>query len=155
MVRLLDVLNLGQCMLKLMKCLMNILKKNPGAKEDWIKYKKIRGDDPRVTKMGKFLRKWSLDELPQVWNVLRGDMSLVGPRPYLPREEMDMKDYKDYILFTKPGITGLWQVTGRNKLLFKDRLKLDTWYVLNWSLWLDIVILFKTVKVVLKREGAY
>ncbi|WP_459893594.1 undecaprenyl-phosphate galactose phosphotransferase WbaP [Desulfothermus okinawensis] len=129
--------------------------KNPGAKEDWIKYKKIRGDDPRVTKMGKFLRKWSLDELPQVWNVLRGDMSLVGPRPYLPREEMDMKDYKDYILFTKPGITGLWQVTGRNKLLFKDRLKLDTWYVLNWSLWLDIVILFKTVKVVLKREGAY
>jgi undecaprenyl-phosphate galactose phosphotransferase len=131
------------------------LKGNNEAAEEWIKYRKLREYDPRVTKAGLFLRKTSLDELPQIFNVLTGRMSLFGPRPYLPSEEADMKDYRDLILLTQPGITGLWQVSGRNELAFEDRLKLDAWYVLNWSLWLDIVILFKTIKVVLCREGAY
>ncbi|WP_457643024.1 undecaprenyl-phosphate galactose phosphotransferase WbaP [Persephonella sp.] len=135
--------------------LKDYFRENPDAKIEWEKYKKLKGYDPRVTRIGRFLRKTSLDELPQIFNVLKGDMSLVGPRPYLPREVQDMGDYIDIILMVLPGITGLWQVSGRSELDFEDRLKLDTWYVLNWSLWLDIVILFKTIKVVLKREGAY
>ncbi|EDP75586.1 undecaprenyl-phosphate galactose phosphotransferase WbaP [Hydrogenivirga sp. 128-5-R1-1] len=135
--------------------LKGFLENNPELKTEWNRYKKLKGYDPRVTKIGKFLRKTSLDELPQIFNVLKGEMSLVGPRPYLPREREDMEGYIDTILMTRPGITGLWQISGRNKLTFKDRLKLDTWYVLNWSLWLDVVILFKTIKVVFKREGAY
>ncbi len=122
---------------------------------EWQKFKKLKGPDPRVTRIGKFLRQRSLDELPQFFNVLAGDMSLVGSRPYLPREEDDMKYHIDTILLTPPGITGLWQVSGRNKLTFEDRLVLDAWYVLNWSLWLDVVILFKTFRVVLVKEGAY
>ncbi len=135
--------------------LREYLKKNPYARREWEKYKKLKGYDPRVTRVGRFLRKFSLDELPQIFNVLRGEMSLVGPRPYLPREEKDMGEYKETILMTRPGITGLWQISGRNELTFDHRLQLDTWYVLNWSLWLDIVILLKTIVVVLKREGAY
>jgi undecaprenyl-phosphate galactose phosphotransferase len=131
------------------------LKTHPDAANEWREYKKLKGPDPRVTKIGTFLRKTSLDELPQIFNVLTGHMSLVGSRPYLPREEKDMVFYIDMILLTPPGITGLWQVSGRNKLTFDDRLRLDAWYVLNWSVWLDLVILFKTVKVVLKKEGAY
>ncbi len=131
------------------------LKGNDEALEQWNKYKKLRDYDPRLTKIGKFLRRTSLDELPQIFNVLKGDMSLFGPRPYLPDEEGEMNNYIDLILLTSPGITGLWQVSGRNALAFNDRLKLDAWYVLNWSLWLDIVILFKTIRVVLSREGAY
>jgi Undecaprenyl-phosphate galactose phosphotransferase WbaP len=137
------------------KILDEYLKNNSSLSEEWTKYKKLRGYDPRVTKVGRLLRKLSIDELPQIFHVLRGEMSLVGPRPYLPREKNEMKDYIDTILMTTPGITGLWQISGRNNLGFGDRLNLDSWYVLNWSLWLDIVILFKTVKVVLKGEGAY
>lgn len=130
-------------------------KKHPDRLEEWVKFKKIRGDDPRVTRIGRFLRATSLDELPQIFNVLLGHMSLVGPRPYLPREEADMKDAIDVILLTPPGITGLWQVRGRNELDFDTRLQLDTWYVLNWSMWADIEILFKTIKVVFFRKGAF
>jgi len=102
------------------------------------------------------LRKTSLDELPQIFNVLKGDMSLVGPRPVI-KDEIDKyyKEYAEYYYMVRPGITGLWQVSGRSNTNYDFRVKLDTWYVLNWSLWLDIVILFKTIKVVLKREGAY
>ncbi|MGC8677858.1 MAG: undecaprenyl-phosphate galactose phosphotransferase WbaP [Hydrogenobaculum sp.] len=135
--------------------LENFLKENKDAQLEWQTFKKLKKYDPRVTRVGRFLRKTSLDELPQIFNVLKGDMSLVGPRPYLPSEEKDMGDYKDYILLTKPGITGLWQVSGRNELSFEERLKLDTWYVLNWSLWFDIVIILKTIRVVFKKEGAY
>ena len=131
------------------------LQNNPQAQEEWEKYKKLKNYDPRVTKIGKFLRRTSLDELPQIFNVLKGEMSLVGPRPYLPCELSEMGDFKEIIFMVRPGITGLWQVSGRNKLTFEQRLKLDSWYVLNWSLWLDMVILFKTIKVVLKGEGAY
>jgi undecaprenyl-phosphate galactose phosphotransferase len=131
------------------------LDSHPDAAMEWQKYKKLKGADPRVTRVGMFLRGTSLDELPQIFNVLKGEMSLVGSRPYLPREEKDMTFYIDTILLTPPGITGLWQVSGRNKLTFDDRLRLDAWYVLNWSVWLDLVILFKTFRVVLKKEGAY
>ena len=135
--------------------LREYLQKDSQAMEDWRKFKKLRGIDPRVTRVGRFLRKTSLDEIPQFLHVLKGEMSLVGPRPYLPREREDMGSYATNILLTRPGMTGLWQVSGRNELDFEHRLKLDAWYVINWSLWLDLVVLFKTVKVVLCREGAY
>jgi Undecaprenyl-phosphate galactose phosphotransferase WbaP len=137
------------------KLLKEYLRAHPDLNVEWQEYKKLKGYDPRVTRVGMFLRKTSLDELPQIFNVLMGEMSLVGSRPYLPREESDMKYHIDMILLTPPGITGLWQVSGRNRLTFDARLRLDAWYVLNWSLWLDIVILFKTFRVVLKKEGAY
>lgn len=135
--------------------LEDYLKKHPEVDDEWKKFKKIKGFDPRVTKTGKILRKLSLDELPQIFNVLKGEMSLVGPRPYLPREMDEMGDYADVILLTTPGITGLWQISGRNDLDFEERLKLDTWYVENWSLWLDMIILFRTAGIVLQRKGAY
>jgi undecaprenyl-phosphate galactose phosphotransferase len=115
---------------------------------------KIR-DDPRVTRIGKLLRRGSLDELPQLFNVLRGDMSLVGPRPLLERE---LDRYGENICLYRlvhPGITGLWQVSGRSETTFDERAHLDAWYVKNWTLWYDIVILLRTIKVVLRRDGAY
>ena len=132
-----------------------LLEKDPAVRAEWTEYQKIRGNDPRVTRVGRFLRKWSLDELPQLFNVLRGDMSLMGPRPYLPREKEKIGERGDFILKVKPGITGLWQVGGRNLLKFADRLHLDEYYIRNWSLWLDIIILIKTVKVLARREGAF
>jgi len=135
--------------------LKEYLEKNESAREEWNRFMKLKGFDPRVTKIGRFLRKWSLDELPQIFNVLKGEMSLIGPRPYLPREVERMGIYKDVILKVKPGITGLWQVSGRNSLEFQERLKLDEFYVRNWSLWLDFVILLKTPFVVLRGKEAY
>jgi undecaprenyl-phosphate galactose phosphotransferase len=137
------------------KMLENFFRDNPIENEHWKMYKKIKGVDPRVTKIGRFLRKTSLDELPQIFNVLIGNMSFVGPRPYLEHEIPDMRGKKDTILIAKPGITGMWQVMGRNDLSFEKRVELDEWYVRNWSLWFDIVLLFKTIKVVLGRNGAY
>lgn len=135
--------------------LKEFVEKNPSAREEWEKFFKLK-NDPRVTRIGKWLRETSLDELPQIINVLNGSMSLVGPRPVL-QEEIDnyYKDNADYYFLVKPGITGLWQASGRNVVNYDLRVKLDTWYVLNWSLWFDIVILFKTIKVVLNKEGAY
>ena len=138
------------------KRLKQILETDPEAKKEWEKYFKLK-NDPRITKIGKFLRETSLDELPQILNVLKGDMSLVGPRPVV-KEELEKyykNEAKEFYYLVKPGITGLWQVSGRSNTDYDFRVKLDAWYVLNWSLWLDIVILFKTVKVVLKKEGAY
>lgn len=128
---------------------------NPEAQEEWRVYAKIKGEDPRVTRVGKWLRKFSLDELPQLINVLKGDMSLVGARPYLTREKESMGLYSDTILLANPGITGLWQVSGRNEIDFAGRLKMEAWYVRNWSLWLDISLLFRTIGVVWGRKGAY
>jgi Undecaprenyl-phosphate galactose phosphotransferase WbaP len=136
------------------KKLEHLLDSNEGSRLEWEQTWKLK-DDPRITKVGRFLRKTSLDELPQIFNVLKGEMSLVGPRPYLPREKADLSENIQVICSAKPGITGLWQVSGRSNTSYRHRLKLDAWYVMNWSLWLDIVILFKTVKVVLKAEGAY
>ena len=112
-------------------------------------------NDPRITKIGSLLRKTSLDELPQIFNVLKGEMSLIGPRPYMPNERSKIGNNIDIILAVKPGITGLWQVSGRNDVDFASRIVLDVWYVRNWSIWNDIVILLKTIQVVLKRNGAY
>ncbi len=115
---------------------------------------KIR-KDPRVTGCGKILRKYSLDELPQLFNVLTGDMSLVGPRP-LPIDQVECEDFKQLKrLEVRPGITGLWQVRGRSDLPFHRLIKWDTWYVNNWSFWLDIIIIFETIPVVFKGKGAY
>jgi lipopolysaccharide/colanic/teichoic acid biosynthesis glycosyltransferase len=114
---------------------------------------KVR-NDPRVTPFGHFLRHWSLDELPQLINVLVGEMSLVGPRPHLPEEVDQYSPYERRVFAVKPGITGLAQVTGRSNLKFEEEVKLDLQYVEEWSLFLDLWILWRTVFTVLKRDGA-
>ncbi|MCS7245226.1 MAG: exopolysaccharide biosynthesis polyprenyl glycosylphosphotransferase [candidate division WOR-3 bacterium] len=135
--------------------LRKLLEQNSALREEWEKNYKLK-NDPRITPIGKFLRKFSLDELPQFLNVLKGDLSVVGPRPVVKEElEKYYGDYKKFYLAVKPGITGLWQVSGRSNTTYEDRVKLDTIYVVNWSLWLDIVIILKTIGVVLKNEGAY
>ncbi|MGW4928031.1 sugar transferase [Agromyces sp. NPDC004153] len=111
--------------------------------------------DARITPVGRFLRRYSLDELPQFFNVLRGDMSLVGPRPQRPAEVALYEDYAHRRLFMKPGITGLWQVSGRSGLAWEDAIRLDLYYVENWSIVADIVILWRTVRAVLRAEGAH
>lgn len=137
------------------KRLKDILEADEKAREEWEKYFKLK-EDPRVTKVGKFLRRTSLDELPQVFNVLKGDMSFIGPRPVVKKEiEQYYRDKAQYYYEVRPGITGLWQVSGRNELDYERRVRLDVWYVLNWSLWLDLIILLKTVKVVFSGKGAY
>lgn len=135
--------------------LQAFLAANPEAQAEWDEYRKLRGFDPRITAVGGFIRKWSIDELPQLFNVFMGHMSLVGPRPYLLEEIEDMGDYKDIIVKAKPGITGFWQVSGRNNLSFNDRLRLDAFYVKNWSFWLDVTMLFKTIPVIIHKEGAF
>lgn len=134
--------------------LENILKNDLDAKKEWDETFKLK-NDPRITKIGHFLRRTSLDELPQLFNVLRGDMSLVGPRPIITAELERYNEEVDYYLLSKPGMTGLWQVSGRSDVDYGTRVYLDAWYVKNWSMWNDIAILFKTIGVVLKRDGAY
>lgn len=111
-------------------------------------------NDPRVTRVGRFIRNWDIDELPQLWNVLKGDMSLVGPRPHLPEEVEKYDKHHKFVLSLKPGITGLPQISGRSDLDFEKEVKLDTYYIENWSLWNDIKIIFRTVKVVFKGKEA-
>lgn len=134
--------------------LEHLLATDPEAKAEWDKDFKLR-NDPRITKVGAFIRKTSLDELPQLFNVLKGEMSLVGPRPIIKDELERYEEDVDYYLMAKPGMTGLWQVSGRNDVDYETRVYFDSWYVKNWSMWNDIAILFKTVNVVLKRDGAY
>lgn len=132
--------------------LTDMLDRDPTAREQWNKDFKLE-NDPRITAIGRLLRESSLDELPQLLNVVRGEMSLVGPRPLLLDErEVYGDDFEVYALVA-PGITGLWQVSGRNDISYKRRVELNNWYVRNWSLWHDIAILLKTVGVILKREG--
>ena len=121
--------------------------------EEFVRYGKIKYD-PRVTWVGKWLRKFSLDEFPQLWNVFVGELSLVGPRPYLNDQIPDMKDFDNVVFKVVPGLTGLWQVSGRSELTFSERLKLDAYYVRNWSIWLDIWIMARTLPVLLGK-GAY
>jgi undecaprenyl-phosphate galactose phosphotransferase len=135
--------------------LVAYLKENPLARKEWDKYKKLKNHDPRVTPIGKFLRRFSLDELPQLFNVLQGSMSLVGPRPYLPKELEGKDTFKSVIALVKPGITGLWQISGRSELSFAKRISLDEYYIRNWSVWLDVTILLKSLKVWLSQKGAY
>ena len=134
--------------------LKQYLAKNLVAKKEWDEFQKLHDFDPRVTKAGKIMRKTSLDELPQILNVLKGEMSLVGPRPYLPREIGKMGEYYKIIISTVPGITGYWQVNGRSDVTFEGRLKMDNWYIYNWSVWIDMVLLFKTIKAVFFSKGA-
>ena len=133
--------------------LKEYLEENEEARKEYKEYKKLKSD-PRVTKIGKFIRKTSLDEFPQFINVLKGDMSLVGPRPYLPREKEEINGFFKYITSCKPGITGLWQTSGRSFTTFTDRLTLDMSYYYNHTLKTDIKILYKTVRNVVKKEGA-
>lgn len=112
-------------------------------------------NDPRITAVGKFLRDWSMDELPQLINVLRGEMSLVGPRPALPHQVEKYSEFEKRRLEVRPGITGWAQVNGRNLISWKERIKLDVWYVDNWSLWLDLKIMLMTPKLVFLKEGLY
>ena len=129
------------------------LKENEEARKEYKEYKKLK-NDPRITKIGKFLRKTSLDEFPQFINVLKGDMSLVGPRPYLLREKEEINGFFKYITSCKPGITGLWQTRGRSNTTFTDRLSMDMEYYHNHSLKQDIKLIYKTVRNVVKKEGA-
>ena len=130
------------------------LKENPAAQKEWDESFKLT-DDPRVTRLGSFLRRTSLDELPQLWNVLRGDMSLVGPRPIVAEEIEKYGDNIREYYMVLPGITGMWQVSGRSDTTYEERVAMDTWYVRNWSIWVDLMYLFKTVKAVVMAKGAY
>ncbi len=135
--------------------LQSMLSKDKKLMAEWKLNRKIK-NDPRITKIGQFLRKTSLDELPQIFNVLKGDMSLVGPRPAFQEELEELyQNFSAYYYEVHPGITGLWQISGRSNLSFKKRVSLDVWYVTNWNLWLDIIILLITPSVVFKKEGAY
>ena len=135
------------------KKLFELLDKDEKAREEYKVNKKLK-HDPRITKVGNFLRKTSIDELPQLINVLKGDMSLVGPRPYLPREKEDMGDYYNTIIESKPGITGLWQVSGRSNTTFEERLHFDKEYNEKKSFTYDMGLLVKTVGSVVKGDGA-
>jgi Undecaprenyl-phosphate galactose phosphotransferase WbaP len=136
------------------RILIDELAHHPTLQKEWDRYQKLK-DDPRITRVGKFLRTFSLDELPQLWNIARAEMSLVGPRPIIPpQRDLYGEAFGNYIQVT-PGITGLWQVSGRNQTTFARRAELDNEYIQRWSIWLDIYILLKTIKVVFWQKGAY
>lgn len=133
--------------------LEDLMAKDENVRREYLTNKKL-DDDPRITKIGKFIRKTSIDELPQLINVLKGDMSLIGPRPYLFREINDMGSAYYYIITCKPGITGYWQVNGRSNTTFEERCELEKYYSQHINAWMDVKILFKTVGVVLFGKGA-
>lgn len=135
-------------------CLAEHLERDPQAKAEYATFRKLR-NDPRITPVGAFLRRYSLDELPQFINVLKGEMSLVGPRCYLPEEVPDMNGSESLILRVLPGITGLWQVSGRNRSTFAERVEMDTYYIRNWSVSFDLYILYRTIWAVLSGRDAY
>lgn len=135
--------------------LRELLARDPAAREEWATTFKLK-DDPRITRIGRFIRKTSLDELPQLWNVLRGDMSLVGPRPVVRQElEQYYGAGRRHYISVRPGLTGLWQVSGRNDISYDQRVALDIRYVEEWSLWRDLVIVLRTAKAVLGSHDAY
>jgi Undecaprenyl-phosphate galactose phosphotransferase WbaP len=134
--------------------LRELLEGDPALKAEWVRDHKLR-NDPRITRIGRFLRRTSLDELPQIWNVVRGEMSLVGPRPVVREELLRYGRNVGAYLAAKPGITGLWQVTGRNNTDYRRRVVLDTYYVRNQNFALDLYILIKTTGVVVGGKGAY
>lgn len=134
--------------------LKELLQNDPEARAEWEKDFKLK-NDPRITRSGAFLRKTSLDELPQLLNVLRGEMSLVGPRPVVEAELPRYGDYLGDYLMVKPGITGMWQVNGRSDTTYDERVQMDSWYVRNWSVWLDFMLLWRTIKAVFAAKGAY
>ena len=132
-----------------------LLENNEELRREWNQFFKLK-NDPRITKVGNFLRKTSLDELPQIINIIKNEMSFVGPRPVVKEEvEKYYREYAKFYYMVNPGLTGLWQVSGRNDTSYDFRIKMDTWYVTNWSLWLDVIIIVKTFVVVVKKEGVY
>jgi undecaprenyl-phosphate galactose phosphotransferase len=135
------------------RVLDQVLATDPAAAAEWAATQKLN-DDPRITRFGRFLRRSSLDELPQLFNVLRGEMSLVGPRPIVQAEVGRYAEDIEYYYETKPGLTGLWQVSGRSDTSYERRVRLDVWYVRNWTLWHDIAILLKTIPAVFLQRGA-
>ncbi|WP_187152024.1 sugar transferase, partial [Treponema endosymbiont of Eucomonympha sp.] len=134
--------------------LERLLAGDPAARAQWEAERKLE-NDPRVTPFGRFLRRTSLDELPQFWNILLGQMSLAGPRPVTEGELARYGSKTGYVLSVKPGLSGLWQISGRSDTGYEERVMLDSYYIQNWSLWLDIWIIIKTVWVVCKGKGAY
>jgi lipopolysaccharide/colanic/teichoic acid biosynthesis glycosyltransferase len=126
----------------------------PEARFEWARTQKLV-NDPRITRVGKLLRRMSLDELPQLWNIFLGQMSLVGPRPIVESEVAKYGESFAYYCRVSPGLTGLWQVSGRNDTTYPERVAYDEYYVCNWSVWIDIYILLRTAKVLLTGEGAY
>jgi exopolysaccharide production protein ExoY len=134
--------------------LRNHLRDNPEAEEEWRQTRKLR-DDPRVTTVGRVLRKLSLDELPQLLNIIRGEMSVVGPRPVVDDELKVYDSFAIYYLQTRPGLTGLWQISGRNDVSYETRIAFDTHYVQNWSLFSDVSIILKTIPAVCLARGSY
>ena len=134
--------------------LENLLATDPVAKAEWDREFKLK-NDPRITKSGHFLRKTSLDELPQLLNVLKGEMSLVGPRPIIQKEVERYGKYIEEYYSVLPGITGMWQTSGRSDIDYPERVQMDSWYVHNWSVWLDLVLLWRTISVVITHKGAY
>lgn len=135
------------------RILYEMLELAPALKAEYQANKKIK-DDPRITKVGRFIRKTSLDEFPQFINILKGEMTLVGPRPYLPREKEDMKRYYNDIIECKPGLTGLWQISGRSDVKFANRCRLDCFYNKHKCLFFDGKIFLRTFKVVLSHKGS-
>jgi Undecaprenyl-phosphate galactose phosphotransferase WbaP len=131
-----------------------LLESDSGLREEWELNHKLR-NDPRVTKIGKFLRRTSFDEFPQLINILKGEMSLVGPRPIVDEEVEKYGEDFNRIFSVLPGLTGLWQVSGRSDTDYAERVSFDTYYLQSWSVWLDIWVLFKTISVVIKGKGAY
>lgn len=136
------------------RVLNDYLAKDPGARAEWLRDQKLR-KDPRVTRVGKWIRAFSLDEVPQLFNVLKGDMSMVGPRPIMLDQKAIYGSGIDFYRSVRPGLTGFWQVSGRNHTTFQQRTLFDVYYVRNWSIWFDFNILVRTVWVVLSRDGAY
>jgi len=150
--RIFEILKFRTMVVDAEEKLQEILARDPQLREEYERHRKLRYD-PRVTRVGRWLRKFSLDELPQLFNVLRGHMSLVGPRAYIPAELQGMKHYPQVISRVRPGMTGWWQVQGRHHTTFQKRLEMDEYYISNWSLWMDMFILLKTVWVVISGQG--
>ncbi len=136
------------------RLLAEYLERHPEARREWEQDQKLRFD-PRITRIGRLLRRYSIDELPQLFNVVRGEMSLAGPRPMMMEQTSLYGEHIDAYYGVRPGITGFWQVSGRNSKTFQERIHYDQYYIRNWSIWLDLYILFRTVWVVLSRDGAY
>lgn len=136
------------------KVLKEYLSNNPEAQQEWNQYEKLK-NDPRITPFGAFIRKLSIDELPQLINVIKGEMSIIGPRPIMDNQREKYGDTLVEYELVAPGITGLWQVSGRNETTFEQRVEMDSWYIRNWSIWNDLVILYKTIDVVIHHKGAY
>jgi undecaprenyl-phosphate galactose phosphotransferase len=134
--------------------LSRLLQDNPELQQEWQRHYKIK-NDPRITRVGDFLRKTSLDELPQLLNVLKGEMSLVGPRPITDQEVPYFGNHIDNYYLVRPGLTGLWQVSGRSEMDYQRRVSLESWYVRNWSLWIDITLILRTFVAILSSNGAY